>query len=100
MIGSVGGRMRGLGQPLARLGLGIWFVLSVGVCATLLGRHLIALPRPANDAALAQATNALGGALEIESQLHRGTTLRMVFPKASMALDSRPLTHASSTAAA
>jgi hypothetical protein len=61
MIGPMGGRLRGLGQPLARLGLAIWFVLLVGVCATLLGRHLIALPRPPNDVALAQAMSSLRG---------------------------------------
>jgi hypothetical protein len=56
---DVGGRLRTLG---ARLGLTVWFVLMVAVGATLLGRHLIALPRPANDLALSQAMSSLRGA--------------------------------------
>jgi signal transduction histidine kinase len=52
--------------------------------------------------ALRHATEALGGHLEIETELHGGTTLRMVFPKTSMApeLRSATPTHAASTAAA
>jgi hypothetical protein len=56
---NVGGRLRTFG---ARLGLTVWFVLMVAVGATLLGRHLIALPRPANDSALAQAMSSLRSA--------------------------------------
>jgi hypothetical protein len=55
----VAGRLRAFG---ARLGLTVWFVLMVAVGATLLGRHLIPLPRPANDLALAQAMSSLRGA--------------------------------------
>ncbi len=46
---------------MGRLGVGIWFLVMVTVGATLLGRHLIALPRPAKDAALAQAMATLRG---------------------------------------
>jgi hypothetical protein len=48
-------------RGLARLGLTLWFVAMVAVGGTLLGRHLIALPRPANDAALAHAMSSLRG---------------------------------------
>ena len=58
---AMGGTLRALGQTLARLGLSIWFVAMVAVCATLLGRHLLALPRPVNDAALARAMSSLRG---------------------------------------
>jgi hypothetical protein len=57
--GIVGRRLRAFG---ARLGLAVWFVLMVAVGATLLGRHLIPLPRPPNDLALAQAMSSLRGA--------------------------------------
>jgi hypothetical protein len=62
MIEVKGGWVQGLGRTLARLGLGVWFVLMVAVCATLLGRHLLALPRPANDVALAEVMSSLRGA--------------------------------------
>jgi|HubBroStandDraft_5_1064220.scaffolds.fasta_scaffold309941_2 hypothetical protein len=58
---AMGGTLRALGQSLARLGLSFWFVAMVAVCATLLGRHLLALPRPDNDAALARAMSSLRG---------------------------------------
>jgi len=50
--------------------------------------------------AVRAATEALGGYLEIETELARGTTLRMVFPEAAMTPDLRTDAHASSTAAA
>ncbi len=43
------------------MGLGIWFVAMLAIGATLLGRHLIALPRPVKDAALAQAMETMRG---------------------------------------
>jgi hypothetical protein len=58
---AVGQRLRALGRALGRVGLSAWFIAMVAVCGTLLGRHLIALPRPANDAALAQAMSSLRG---------------------------------------
>jgi hypothetical protein len=59
---TMGGRLRGLGQSAARVGLTLWFVLMVAVGGTLLGRHLLALPRPANNPALALAMSSLRGA--------------------------------------
>jgi two-component system, chemotaxis family, sensor kinase CheA len=50
--------------------------------------------------ALRAATLALGGEVEIDSQLHRGTTLRLVFSKDAMTPDLRALTRGPSTAAA
>ena len=50
--------------------------------------------------AMKKAIEALGGELEIDTELHRGTTLRMAFPKSAMTPDLRTLTHPSSTAAA
>ncbi len=50
--------------------------------------------------AVRAATEALGGHLEIETELGRGTTLRMIFPKAAMTPDLRADARASSTAAA
>ena len=50
-------------SPLQRLGVSFglwaWFVLMVIVSATLLGRHLLALPRPAADEALARSMATL-----------------------------------------
>jgi hypothetical protein len=53
--------LRGLGRWLGRAGLSLWFVAMVAVSGTLLGRHIIALPRPANDAALAHVMSSLRG---------------------------------------
>ncbi|HEX3594528.1 MAG TPA: ATP-binding protein, partial [Polyangiaceae bacterium] len=39
--------------------------------------------------AVKQATEALGGRIEIETEVHRGTTVRMAFPRTAMAPDSR-----------
>ena len=50
--------------------------------------------------AMRHAIEELGGHVEIESQLQKGTTLRMVFAKASMAPDLRPLTRPTPSAAA
>jgi two-component system, chemotaxis family, sensor kinase CheA len=50
--------------------------------------------------AVRAATEALGGHLEIETELRHGTTLRMVFPKAAMTQELETNAHASSTAAA
>jgi hypothetical protein len=58
---GVGARLRAAGRTLGRVGLSAWFLAMLAVCGTLLGRHLIALPRPANDAALAQAVSLLRG---------------------------------------
>ncbi len=41
-------------------------------------------------AALLEATESLGGVLEIETKLGAGTTLRMSFPKEAMSPDMRP----------
>jgi len=49
-------------RPLARVGLAVWFLSMLAVGATLLGRHLVALPRPANDASLARSMSSLRGA--------------------------------------
>jgi hypothetical protein len=46
---------------MGRAGVGIWFAAMVLVGATLLGRHLIALPRPPMDAALARAMGSMRG---------------------------------------
>jgi hypothetical protein len=61
MIESGGGRLRRLGGALTEFGLGIWLVVMTLVCATLLGRHLIALPRPPVDVALERAMESLRG---------------------------------------
>jgi two-component system chemotaxis sensor kinase CheA len=50
--------------------------------------------------ALRAATLTLGGNVEIDTQLHHGTTLRLVFPKEAMTPDLRTLTRGPSTAAA
>jgi two-component system chemotaxis sensor kinase CheA len=39
--------------------------------------------------AVKQATEALGGRIEIETAVHRGTTVRMAFPRTAMAPDLR-----------
>jgi signal transduction histidine kinase len=41
--------------------------------------------------AVKQATEALGGRIEIETEVHRGTSVRMIFPRTAMAPDLRPL---------
>jgi hypothetical protein len=46
---------------LAQLALVAWFIAMTLVAATLLGRHLVGLPRPTQDAALAQAMESLRG---------------------------------------
>ncbi len=53
--------LRNLRLWLGRLGLLIWLFAMAAGGATLLGRHLIALPRPAKDAALAQAMGSMRG---------------------------------------
>ncbi len=50
--------------------------------------------------AIRAATTGLGGTLEVETQPHRGTTLRMVFPTAAMTPELRKSIPVSSTAAA
>lgn len=54
-------RLHGLRRWMGRFGLGVWFVVMVVVGSTLLGRHLIALPRPAKDVALGQAMASMRG---------------------------------------
>jgi hypothetical protein len=61
MIATRGGRLRRLGGALSGFGLAIWLFVMTVVCATLLGRHLIALPRPAADVALERAMESLRG---------------------------------------
>ncbi len=50
--------------------------------------------------AIRSATAALGGVIEVETQPHTGTTLRMVFPKDAMTPELRKSPPVSSTAAA
>jgi hypothetical protein len=59
---AAGEALRGPLEWLARFGLTVWFVAMVAVGGTLLGRHLLALPRSASDAALAHAMSSLRGA--------------------------------------
>src|ERR1700733_5402973 len=54
-------RARNARRWLGQMGLGIWFVAMLAIGATLLGRHLVALPRPVKDAALAQAMDTMRG---------------------------------------
>jgi hypothetical protein len=50
-----------LRRSTGRVGVGLWFTAMLLVGATLLGRHLIALPRPSKDAALARAMDSMRG---------------------------------------
>ncbi len=50
---------RSLGRRLARAGLGVWFIVMLSVGASLLARHVVALPRPTIDPALVTAMASL-----------------------------------------
>ena len=68
--------------------------ISTATCVTdLSGRGL-------GMGAIRAATLALGGALEVETKPHQGTTLRMIFPKDAMTPELRKSPLESSTAAA
>ncbi|HEX3771084.1 MAG TPA: hypothetical protein VHV30_09480, partial [Polyangiaceae bacterium] len=59
----LGGKKRWISaRLLPRLGLTAWFIVMTVVAATLLGRHLLALPRPVADAAMERAMSSLRGA--------------------------------------
>jgi hypothetical protein len=47
---------------LPHLGLAAWFIVMTVVAATLLGRHLLALPRPVVDTAVERAMGSIRGA--------------------------------------
>jgi hypothetical protein len=48
-----------IARSLVRVALGVWFIVMLGVGASLLARHVVALPRPAIDPALAAAMGSL-----------------------------------------
>jgi hypothetical protein len=51
--------VKGLRRRLSRLGLTAWFVVMLAIGATLLARHVVALPRPVADEALGRAMASL-----------------------------------------
>jgi hypothetical protein len=50
---------KGLARSLVRVALAVWFIVMLSVGASLLARHVVALPRPTIDPALATAMASL-----------------------------------------